>query len=55
MKDIILGFKHQWSIPLLPQKINDFYSQIFTRIFRFIGGVVVLITVTKGYDYIQFS
>jgi len=53
VKNIILGFKHAWSIPSLPQKINDFYSHIFTRIFRFIGGVTVLITVMKIYDNIQ--
>jgi hypothetical protein len=55
MKDIILGIKHAWNIPSLPQKVNDFYSHIFTRIFRFIGWVAVLITVTKGYDYIQLN
>jgi hypothetical protein len=53
MESIILGIKHAWSIPSLPQNFSDFYSHIFTRIFRFIGGVTVLITVTKGYDYIQ--
>jgi len=53
LRDIILGIKHAWSIPSPPQKVNDFYSHIFTRIFRIIGGVAVLITVTKGYDYIQ--
>jgi len=53
MKDIILGIKHAWGIPSLPQNISDLYSHIFTRIFRFIGGVTVLITVTKGYDSIQ--
>jgi hypothetical protein len=53
MKDIISGIKHAWSIPSLPKKVSDFNSHIFTRIFRFLGGVAVLITVTKGYDYIQ--
>ena len=55
LKDIILGIKHAWYIPSLPQKVSEFYSHIFTRIFRFVGGVAILITVTKGYDYIQLN
>lgn len=52
MRDLILGAKLAWNVPSLPQKVSDFYSHIFTRIFRFIGGITVLITVTKGYNYI---
>jgi hypothetical protein len=48
LKSIILGFKKAFSVPSLPKKIEDFYSHIFTRIFRFLGGVAVLITLTKG-------
>jgi len=53
MKDIILGVKLAYNIPSLPQNLNKFYNHIFTRIFRFIGGVTILITVTKGYEHIQ--
>jgi len=53
MQIIILGVKQAWKVPSLPQNFSDFYSHIFTRIFRFIGGITVLITVTKGYDHIQ--
>jgi len=53
MKNIFVGFKHAWNIPSLPQKVSDFYSHILTRIFRFIGGFSVLITVRKGFDHIQ--
>jgi hypothetical protein len=54
MKNFILGAKLAWNIPSLPKKVSDFYSHIFTRMFRIIGGVTVLITIRKGYDYIQF-
>jgi len=53
IKNIILGIKQAWNIPSLPLNIGNFYSHIFTRIFRFIGGLTVLITITKGYDHIQ--
>ena len=50
MKNIILGFKHAWGIPSLPPKIEYFYNHIFTRIFRFIGGVTLLLILTQKYD-----
>jgi hypothetical protein len=53
MKNIILGIKHAYNIPSLPPKISYFYNHIFIRIFRFIGGITVLITITKGFDHIQ--
>jgi len=55
MKNIILGLKHAYNIPTLPNKINNFYNHIFTRIFRFLGGLSVLITVTKAFDYINLQ
>ena len=53
MKNIILGVKHAYNIPSLPPKLSYLYSHIFTRIFRFIGGITVLITITKGFDHIS--
>lgn len=44
MKNIILSIKHAYNIPTLPKKLNIFYEHIFTRIFRFLGGASVLIT-----------
>lgn len=51
MKNIIQGFKKAYNLPTLPNKINNFYNHIFTRIFRFIGGLSVLVTLTKSFNY----
>lgn len=55
MKNILLGIKHVYSIPTLPIKINIFYEHIFTRIFRFLGGASVLITLIKAIEYIDLA
>lgn len=39
---IIIGFKHAWNIPSLPKNVLDFHNQIFTRIFRVIGGISIV-------------
>lgn len=44
---IILGFKKAYSISLLPPKIEKFYSNIYVRILRVIGGICFLLTITK--------
>lgn len=38
---------------LFLKKVDNFYNHIFTRIFRFLGGLSVLITLTKGFTYIN--
>lgn len=53
MKNIILGVKKFLEVPSLPPVIYNFYSHIFTRIFRFVGGICVLIVLTKGLDYVN--
>lgn len=55
MKNILLGIKHAYNIPTLPKKINIFYEHIFTRIFRFLGGASVLITLIKVVEYINLQ
>ena len=55
VQNIILGIKHAYNLPILPKKISDFYNHIFTRIFRFTGGLSVLITITKAFDYINIQ
>jgi len=42
-----LGFIRAYSIPTLPAKVELFYSHIFVRILRFIGGLSFLLVVTK--------
>jgi hypothetical protein len=55
MKNIILGIKHAYNIPSLPKKLNKFYDHIFTRIFRFLGGASVLITIIKAIENIELQ
>jgi hypothetical protein len=55
MKNFILAFKLAYNIPTLPSKILYFHNHIFTRIFRFIGGISILITVSRGFDYINIQ
>lgn len=40
------GAKHSFSIPILPPRVYLFYNHIYTRIFRFIGALCVVLTVT---------
>ena len=42
MQDIVLGFKKAYSISLLPARVEVFYSSLVMRIFRFVGGALVL-------------
>jgi len=44
-----LGFIRAYSIPTLPAKVEQIYSHIFVRIFRFIGGLSFLLVVTNTY------
>ena len=46
---IILGVKKGYNVPLLPKKIEIIYSNIYSRILRFIGGFCMLIALTKYY------
>ena len=44
-----LGIKKGLSMSLLPAKVEKFYSNIFIRILRFIGGISFLIVISKIY------
>jgi hypothetical protein len=44
---IYLGFIRAYSIPTLPAKVELFYSHIFVRILRFIGGLSCVLVLTK--------
>jgi len=46
---VYLGFIKANSIPTLPAKVEQFYSHIFVRIFRVIGGLSCLLVLTKIY------
>ena len=39
---IMVGFKHAWNIPSLPNNVLNFHNHIFTRIFRVIGGISIV-------------
>jgi hypothetical protein len=47
LQRIILGLKEGWNIPTLPEKKIRLHEHPYTRIFRFIGGICVLLTITK--------
>ena len=36
-------------MPMLPKKIENVYSNIYIRILRFIGGLCLLLALTKNY------
>jgi hypothetical protein len=55
MKNIYLGIKHALNVPSLPKKVSDFYNHIYTRIFRFIGGISILLLLTKAFEHIQLQ
>jgi hypothetical protein len=46
---IFLGFIRAYNIPTLPATVELFYSHIFVRIGRFIGGLSFVLIVTKLY------
>jgi hypothetical protein len=46
---IKLGIKKGLEIPTLPLKIRKFYDHILIRVFRFIGGVCLVLNLTNFY------
>ena len=51
-KSIVLGIKKGYNIPLLPANIEIIYSNIYSRILRFIGGFCLLLALTKFYLFL---
>ena len=51
-QNIILGFKKAYSISFLPVKVEYFYNLLLVRIFRVIGGVCILLTLTGKYTLV---
>lgn len=53
------GIKKGLSIPTLPPKIEKYYNLLFVRIFRFIGGITVVLVVTRYHlnlpEYLHLS
>ena len=47
-----------YSIPTLPVKIENYYNNVFVIIFRAIGGISVIMVLTKFYlnlpEYLHF-
>jgi hypothetical protein len=44
-----LGLSKAYNIPLLPNIVQDFLSNIYVRILRFIGGLCVILVLTQIY------
>lgn len=42
-KRIIIGLKHSWNLPSLPESVNKFHSYPLTRIFRVIGDISIIL------------
>ena len=49
LNSIILGIKNGMRIPTLPVKINKIYNHIYFRIIRVIGGICLILNLTKFY------
>lgn len=43
----IIGLKHGWNVPLMPDKVSRFHNHPFTRIFRVLGGLSVITVLLK--------
>ena len=48
------GFLKAYHLPLLPDYINNLYNNIFLRIFRVIGGICVVVVLTKKYIILAY-
>ena len=44
--NVVLGFKKAYSISLLPQRVENFFSSFFMRIFRVLGGACLVLVIT---------
>ena len=44
---LYLGVVKGYTTPTLPKKVELFYSNIYIRIFRFIGGICLFLILTK--------
>jgi hypothetical protein len=55
INSIILGVKHGYKINTLPNNILELHNNIFIRIFRIIGGISILLVISrKIIDYNQY-
>jgi hypothetical protein len=50
---IYLGVMRAYSIPALPERVERYYNNIFVIIFRFTGGLSLLMVVTNTNFYLQ--
>ena len=48
------GFLKAYHLPILPDNINNLYQNIFVRIFRVIGGICVVVVLTKKHLILDF-
>lgn len=46
---IYLGIMKAYSIPTVPLSVENYYNNVFVRIFRVIGGISVIMVLTKFY------
>lgn len=51
-QNIILGFKKAYSISFLPPKVEYYHNLLLIRIFRVIGGICIILTLTGKYTLI---
>ena len=47
IKRLITGLKQGWNAPVLPPKVANLHNNVFTRIFRVIGGISLLTVFSK--------
>jgi hypothetical protein len=46
---LLIGFKKGWMTPTLPENFIQFQSIYYIRILRFLGGVSLLLILSKNY------
>ena len=51
----IIGIKKGWSHPTLPKNLLKLELHPFIRIFKFLGGISILIFLTKAYEKYNIS
>ena len=48
------GFKHSWNNPMMPTSVLRFHNHVFIRIFRVLGGLSIMIVLSKNHTLLFF-
>jgi len=48
------GFIHSWKTPMMPASVLSFHNKLIVRIFRVLGGLCILMVLSKKYSLFYF-